>query len=59
MNCIRGFTDLKEQRQLNCETACEEDTKEIKSGDRKLRSHSAKFGFCFVFCLGLQIHAVS
>ena len=28
MNWIRCFTDLKEQRRLHCETACQEDTKE-------------------------------
>ena len=27
MNCIRSFTDLKEQRQLHYEAACEKDTK--------------------------------
>ena len=28
MNWIRCFTDLKEQRRLHCETACQKDTKE-------------------------------
>lgn len=27
MNCIRGFTDLKKQRQLHYESACQKDTK--------------------------------
>lgn len=27
MNCIRSFTDLKEQRQLHYEPACQKDTK--------------------------------
>jgi hypothetical protein len=26
MNCIRNFTDLKEQRQLHYESACQKDT---------------------------------
>jgi hypothetical protein len=33
MNCIRGFTDLKEQRQLCYEPACEKD---IKEGDKEI-----------------------
>jgi hypothetical protein len=33
MNCIRSFTDLKEQRQLHYELACQKDTKE---GDNEI-----------------------
>ena len=34
MNCIRSFTDLKEQRQLHYEPACQKDTKE---GDKEIQ----------------------
>ena len=34
MNCIRGIIDLKEQRQLHYEPACQKDTKE---GDKEIR----------------------
>ena len=37
MNCMRGFTDLKEQRQLYYEPACQKDTK----AGRILSSRSA------------------
>lgn len=31
MNCLRGFTDVKEQRQLPCEPACQKDKRtEVK-----------------------------
>jgi hypothetical protein len=33
MNCIRSLTDLKEQRQLYYETACQKDTQE---GDKEM-----------------------
>jgi hypothetical protein len=33
MNYMRGFTDLKEQRQLHCEPACQKSTKE---GDKEI-----------------------
>jgi hypothetical protein len=50
MNCMRCFTDLKEQRQLHCEPACQKDIKEgdrdLGSGDHRARSHSAKFIVC-------------
>ena len=34
MNYMRGFTDLKEQRQLHYEPACQKDTKE---GDKEIQ----------------------
>ena len=56
MNCIRSFIDLKEQRQLHYESACQENTKEgdkgtLGLGDHKSRSHPAKV---FYLCLQRQ-----
>ena len=34
MKCIRSFVDLKEQRQLHYEPACQKDTKE---GDKEIQ----------------------
>lgn len=34
MNCIRRFVDLKEQRQLHYEPACQKDTTE---GDKEIK----------------------
>jgi hypothetical protein len=42
MNCIRSFTDLKEQRQLHCEPFCHKDTKQMDTNaGRFLNSRSA------------------
>ena len=39
MNCIRSFTDLKEQRQLHYEPACQKDTKDLSVfKDTKIKS---------------------
>ena len=50
MNCMRGFTDLKEQRQLYYEPACQKDIKEgdndLGSGDHKARCHPTKIIVC-------------
>ena len=59
MNCIRGFTDLKEQRQLPYEPDCQKHTKEgdrdLESGDRKARSHTAKFfAYAYEFKVSLR-----
>jgi hypothetical protein len=48
MNCIKSFTDLKEQRQLHCEPACQKDTKtsrflssrKVSLGQRKFRTRT-------------------
>ena len=55
MNCIRSFTDLKEQRQLRYEPACQKDTKtgtqkcripelKVNRGQSGFRSRSAEIG---------------
>lgn len=47
MNCMRGFTDLKEQKQLRCEPTCQKDieeaVKEIQGVLIARGGHPAKF----------------
>ena len=54
MNYMRGFTDLKEQRQLHALRACSLDAKEgdrrFRSGDLRARAHPAKFFVCLFVC---------
>ena len=50
MTCMRGFMDLKEQRQLHCEPASQKD---IKEGDKEIQGvvitgqDPTKFIICF------------
>jgi hypothetical protein len=44
MNCIRSFTDVKEQRRLHCEPACQRDAKTGRYKCRQILEFKVSLG---------------